>query len=538
VRSADLAERGSFSANASEIVRLDDIATPALAKPPQGVENPCMPQAHKWIFVLLVALFGCGGGALAPTDAADILPCSALKPLADQQVLVPWKTHYAYYSPDRSFLLLQVRGATDRLIRVELPSGNTSTVVDALSAAEPLGSSGAFLLYRTGSGGDDTVVYDGKQVRKLFSGTCILGPTPDGTRLYVAGQCVGEENGLEVIDVATGTSNIVDKHAVMGPIMVSPNGQWIAYQTGNSYNVNDRTIVVADAAGSSYTIASAQDVSLLEFASDDLLVFQATGPSDSPGDIRGHVPGSGDTSFVIAADQYPGYDFPCYGHQFSPDRTRMLAVKWSAPSDTNRSTAIYSVPLHGGDPLLLLENWSVDSSVGQPFAFDSQGRYAMYVSLSGYEPVAQGPVSTYTVSVVDMQGSRPRKLSGGWEFEVTPATSSVLLIDTAADGRYRLRLTDLATGFDRLSYSSYAQVYSPTALRGDQAVLFAELDGATRRSRFMSVSYPQSVVLGEWDDPDYRGLSPMPVEADPTGCFTVVNTEVPSPGTRLVLLPK
>jgi hypothetical protein len=82
------------------------------------------------------------------------------------------------------------------------------------------------------------------------------------------------------------------------------------------------------------------------------------------------------------------------------------------------------------------------------------------------------------------------------------------------------------------------QVYSPTALRGDQAVLFAELDGATRRSRFMSVRYPQSVVLGEWDDPDYRGSSPMPVEADPTECFTVVNTEGPSPGTRLVLLPE
>jgi hypothetical protein len=54
----------------------------------------------------------------------------------------------------------------------------------------------------------------------------------------------------------------------------------------------------------------------------------------------------------------------------------------------------------------------------------------------------------------------------------------------------------------------------------------------------MSVRYPQSVVLGEWDDPDYRGSSPMPVEADPTECFTVVNTEGPSPGTRLVLLPE
>ena len=320
--------------------------------------------------------------------------------------------------------------------------------------------------------------------------------------------------------------------------MVSPNGHWIAYQTGDSYNVNDRTIVVADTTGSSYTIALAQNVSLLEFASDDLLVFQTDGLSGSPGDIRGHVPGSGDTSFVIAADRYPGYGFPCYGHQFSPDRTRVLAVGWSAPSDPSSVTSIYSVPLHSGDPLLLVEDWSVPFSVVQAFAFDSQGKYAMYVSLSGYESAAQGPLPTYEVSVVDMQGSKPRNLSNGWEFEVPPATSSVLLIDTVADGRYRLRLTDLATGLDRLSYFSNAQVYSPTALRSDRAVLFAELDGDTRRSRFMSASHPQSLVLGEWDDPDNSGILTYAGGGYPTECFTVVNTELPSPGTRLVLLPE
>ena len=98
---------------------------------------------------------------------------------------------------------------------------------------------------------------------------------------------------------------------------------------------------------------------------------------------------------------------------------------------------------------------------------------------------------------------------------------------------------DLATGRERLSYSAKGDIISAMALRGDQTVLFAEADGGKRRVRFMSARYPQSVVLGEWAESDCRGCSPMPVEADPTGCFTVVNTDVaPGPGVRLVLLPE
>lgn len=470
------------------------------------------------------------------TDTAGMLPCSALQPLADLPVLGPWRARYAYYSPDRSWLLLQVRGDTDSLIRVDLPSGNTTPIVDALNFAEPLGNGRAFLLYATGSTRDDLSVYDGKEVRKLWSGLCDFQPAPDGTRLYAVGPCVGAEDGLEMIDVATGMASIVDKRATKATtwdIAVSPNGQWVAYTTGDN-DVNNRTIAVVNVAGSSYTIASTPGVVLLEFVSDDLLVFQTGGKSDYHGDIRGHVPGSGDTSFLIASDRYPGYGYSYYGYQLSPDRTRVLAVKMPVSSDTSRSASLYSVPVHGGDPLLLVADWSLPNpDMLYPFAFDSQGKYAVYVSMRDPH------LPSFEVWAVDMQGSTPRKLSNDWAFGPTPATSSVLLSDTDDDGRYRLRLTDLATGRDRLSYSSSFQLWSATALRSDQAVLFAELAGGTRRSRFMSASHPQSVVLGEWEDLDCRGCSPMPVLADPTGCFTVVNTDVaPGPGTRLVLLPE
>jgi hypothetical protein len=477
--------------------------------------------------------YGLGDAASGTADSAGtgstgMLPCSALQPLADLPVLGSWRTHYAYYAQDRSWLLLQVRGDNDSLVRVDLPSGKTTTIVDRLNAAWPLGSKGTFLLRGTGSNGDDISVYDGKEVRKILSGLCNFQPTPDGTRLYAT--CAGDGNGLQAIDVATGEVSIVDKSATMATvwsIAVSPNGQWVAYRTGES-NRTIRTITLASVAGRSYTITSAQAVESIEFGSDDLLVFHTAGDSATDGDLRGHVPGSGDTSFLVVSDDY--------SYRFSLDRTRVAVAKFNRPLGSSRLASLYSIPSQGGDPLLLVKDWSIPySDMLYAFDFDSQGNYALYVSLSGYD---SANLPTYTVSVVDMKGSKPRKLSNGWGFGRTSATSSVLLYDTADDGRYRLRLTDLATGVDRFSYSSNQQIVSANALRGDQAVLFAETDGAKRGARFMSASYPQSTVLGVWEELDYRGASPMPVQPDPTGCFTVVNTDLsPGPGTRLVLLP-
>ena len=354
-----------------------------------------MPYLHRWICLLAVVALGCDGdspmslsdpdaGAGADADPAGMLPCSALKPLADLPVLAPWQTEFAYYSPDRSWLLLHVIDIPDRLLRVELPSGNVTTVADAVIAVSPLGSGGSFLLYGTGRG-DDTSVYDGKEVRKLWSGQCKSQASADGTRLYFIGTCIGEGNGLAAVDVATGSVSIVDPRATMATtwnIAVSPNGQWAAYTTGAS-DVDTRTIAVASAAGDAYTIASVRGIAMLQFVSDDLLVFHTGGKVDYHGDIRGHVPGSGDTSFVVASDLWAGPAYPYDGYQLSPDRTRVLAAKLAAAPDTTVKAPLYSVPLRGGEPQLLVENWAVPTkyeSTSNPFYFDSQGNYVIYLS--------------------------------------------------------------------------------------------------------------------------------------------------------------
>ena len=475
-------------------------------------------------------------GAGGDTDATGMLPCSALRPLADLPVLGPWQADYPYFSPDRSWLLLQVRGNPDRLLRVELPSGNVTTVVDALNSVQPLVSGGPFLLLGTGSSGQEVAVYDGKEVRKLLGdGACNFQPSPDGTRLYVIGACVGEEMGLVAIDVGTGSVSTVDPRARMATtwdIAVSPNGQWAAYLTGDN-DLENRTIAVANVAGDAYTIASVSGVVMLEFIADDFLVFHTGGKVDFHGDIRGHVPGSGDTSFLVTSDWWVGAGYPYYHYEFSPDRTRVLAAKIPVTSDWPVKVQLYSIPLRGGEPQLLVKDWIMPSSyISYPCNFDSQGRYVEYMSPRDSDS------ESYTTWVVDTQGSTPRKLADG-SAGLIPGTSSVLIYDTATDGQYRLRVADFATLHDRLSYSSRNGLNDGSPLRGDQALLFSEYDGSTMRARFMSVSHPQPVLLGTWHEDGCRGCSSMPLQPDPTGCFTVVNTDGASgPGTRLVLLPE
>lgn len=480
----------------------------------------------------MAVLFGC-----ARTDV-DSVPaaCQELKPLADQPVLVPWPTYLTYFSPDRSFILLLSLDEPRRVVRVALPSGEVSTVADPIASVTSLGGGKAFLLGGTGVDRDETWLYDGNQVRPLYSGFCHVSATPDAAFLYAIGPCVGTENGLTRIDLATGTRLTIDPRARSNAdlgIRVAPNGQWIAYGISDPQD-SQRTIAVADAAGNVYPITTAQKVYLVEFVSDELMLFQTEGPPGTPGDMRGHVTGSGDTSFLIAADRSPGSDD---SYEISRDRSQVLAVKRPDPAGLSGLSSIYSVPLDGGEPVLLVASWSspFPDARPHPISFDSQGKYVLYSSYS------RGDAAKFPLAVVDLQGSSPRTLSDDGGFILSPTTSDVVIVDHVPNSeRSRLRLTDLATGRARLSYSSNADLMDVAVLRNGQAFLVVELEGyTTQRVRFVSAKHPNSVVIGEWYQARCRGCWQPVVDADPSGCFTVVTTDAPdNPGSRLVLLPE
>jgi hypothetical protein len=487
-----------------------------------------------WLVVEMAVLLGCSRTSVDTVVTPERLACRELQPLADKPVLVPGPTYLTFFSADRSFLLLQLQGDPGRLVRVDLPSGAISTVADPIGSVTSLGGGKAFLLAGTGADRWETWLYDGNQTRPLYSGICHVAATPEGATLYAVGPCVGAENGLSRIDLATGTRIAIDRRVELAPkpdIRVSPNGQWIAYGITDPED-SHRTLAVADATGKVTSLTTERKVYLVDFASDQLMLFQTEGPPGTPGDIRGHVPGSGDTSFLIAADRAPGSDD---GYVFSPDRSQIVMVKRPDPTDVNGPNSIYRLPLAGGDPVLLVANWSDPFGARpNPIFFDSQGQYVLYTT---YE---RGDPATFPLAVVDLQGSPPRPLADDGGVILGTASSSALIIDDHPDGQpTQLRLTDLATGRDRLSYSSKAGVEPVAVLRNDQAFLFAEYEGERRRARFVSAKHSKSVLLGEWNQSRCRGCPELILQADPTGCFTVVNTDATSPpGTRLVLFPE
>jgi hypothetical protein len=479
------------------------------------------------------------------TDTLPEIPCSALQALADKSLLSTSRSLEVHFSPDRTWLLLQVRvdvpsdaAVSGRLIRIDLPSGDITTIVDGIKRAEPLGLGGAFLLYGTGSDGNDTSVYDGKQVRTLLNGACYHKPTPDGRRVYFMRDCSYQGPGdLEVVEVATGGVMPVAKYVTNGEVVVTPNSRWAAFATRRPADGSYlSTISLVDAAGKLYTLDSSPGAANPELVSDDLLLFQVWGSSLSMSEIRGHVPGSGDQSYLIGVGD-PGFG----SYQISPDRTRLLVARMDTTSGAVLPGELYSLSLRGDDQRLLtqdLYNYAATSRALIPFGFGGLGKYAVYLS--------QGTTGALnSVRAVGLEGGAPRDLASSATFVPAPASSSAILYQTVSPSGQRLTLTDLSTGQDRLAYTSSGSLDRATPLANDDALLFAENVNKDWRLIFISEAQPMPLVLGEWKSSSLamvRSTTTAPAgtyPVDPTGCFTIVDTDLaPGPGTRLVLLPK
>jgi hypothetical protein len=112
-------------------------------------------------------------------------------------------------------------------------------------------------------------------------------------------------------------------------------------------------------------------------------------------------------------------------------------------------------------------------------------------------------------------------------------------------GRGRLRLLALDGGTEIASFLTDGSLTAPTFTPEARGLLFVSAPSIRASLRYLSASLPDSVVLGEWTE-TLLNMRPLPYgdppgryPVDPTGCFTVVDTDLaPGPGTRLVLLPE
>ena len=512
--------------------------------------RPC---AFVWFVIVLASACGRNAmGVAAPSsgDAPDLAPafeCGALQPLADG-VLTPRHAVRALFAPDRSSLVLQVRGELtpygswlDDLLLVRLPSGEVSPIIGSIHSFEWL-QPGSTLLVNSGL---DLVVVnaDGSGTRTLVRNVCDYVAAPDGSRVYALHDCDAYNSNtgtMDVIDVASGASTRLAVGALFGyptptrSTAVSPDGRWVAFVTflpsPDSLMDENIVVVVANADGRVETVTPQLLGNSPGFVSNDLLLY-AAGSTIGLGDIRGHVPGTGDASYLIAANRDPSQ----FQYQVSPDKTWLLGAR----ENTGTVNQLYAIRLDGsGERLLASDLYDFGNSAYalRAFAFSATGR-VLYNT---------GP--DLGVATVGLDGGTPTVLStNGW-FVEAPRLDQVALVEPfpASPSPSRLRLVDLESGPDIFAYDSDGAIGTVGFPPNHSGLVFVESRfPAADRLRYSSAD--QSVVLGEWQTTqfqpdslaDHNGTVLDIYPVDPTGCFTVFDTDqTPGPGTRLAILPQ
>jgi hypothetical protein len=472
--------------------------------------------------------------------------CSTLGPLAAKGPLCERATSRVLFAKDRSVVVLQAKAvgdaaAGDDLLVVRLPGGHVTPIGSRVWDVEWL-VEGSSVLVGTIDGDLLGVSLDGSRRETLASGSCDHTLSPDGRRLFSAGGCKGSRNGtpdkLDLVDTATGASTHVVDAALIGGyrkrVVVSPNSEFAALLTkdvGDAGGTN-RVVRVLDRSGRQYAIASQPDASDVDFVSNDLLVFaegRYGGETVRAFDLRGHVPGSGDQSYLIAT----GFDYLGNNNRYHFSRDGKLALAARSNSGSKSlGIQLAVIPLDGSGARVLADDMFdiLQSQMSvEAFAFAGGDRYAVYLLGS----------PTFLVATVPLAGGLPRTLGGGGAFASSPVDDRLALPENPGG----LRVVDVGTE-QEVCQAAGAQVYTPVFLLDGRGLVFEDY-AATGSWRLHYLSLPgcnkvELARLADDQDPD-ASIPPAPGfhAVDPTSCFAIVQSSArANAGTSLVVLPQ
>jgi hypothetical protein len=342
---------------------------------------------------------------------------------------------------------------------------------------------------------------------------------------------------LNVFDVAAGPDEEIDV-GVTSALAVSPGSRWAAYVGYGPVRDAASTagiLRVVEKGGKPYALSEPETTRNPMFLSDDLLLFQSATDAFLTSAFWRHRPGTSETTRLgVGAVGWGGY-------QPTADGTAFLMAKLPSPPTISAELDLVSVINGTVTPLApdLLDFRNFESSV-QSFALSRPSQRAVYFSESGGSPRSLASVS----------------LSGGKRVLLAPAPVRAMvspygdrvavLGSNHADGAAGNLITVVSatTGATQFSISANA-LNTVTFLPGDTGLLFEERenDGPAWRLRHVSFANGALTTLGRWNTSKLMphiaamGIELAAYPVDPTGCFTLVDTDLESPGTRLVLLP-
>lgn len=503
-----------------------------------------------------------GTGDLSVTEAGSA--CSLLEPLAGR--LTERRTRKVLFTKDQSaVVLLTVNEAEgDEVLVVSLPDGKQSPVATGVADMEWLGGDEASLLLATRDGNLVVAPTDDRASRQIANGVCAHAASPDGLVVYALRDCHDGLAAVDVIDTATGNTkrfaqNAIDVGKEAASIVVSPSGSWAAFRMAGQSDGGAQasaTLALVGRDGATYALLSVPGATDPKFVSDSVLVF-AVGADE----IRGHIPGSGDKSYIIGK----GYDYgPAFGYRISPDGKILLAGRRTADA-SGRSMELHALNIDGSGGSRVADDLYDDlaDSIQWPafgrhylFGFNFDGSRILYIA--PVESAALTFMGGYaTVMAVDVHDGTAITFSTKNAFVASPFGNDVaaLLFPTIVElSTAVIVFYDLdAPAEPRAAYNSGDRSFiSDVAFTADRRGFLItdrrSVEPMTEtRLWYVSQNNRQRVDLGSWQstylpvqDKYNYDLDPRrPYPVDPTSCFVILDTDLaPGPGTLLKLLPR
>jgi hypothetical protein len=478
------------------------------------------------------------------TDAAtafDLRPrgCASL---VNNGVLNLGRAKQALFAPDGSSVLLRIGNAdsdaTDVAMLLRLDDGASRVLGRDVGNVEWLGRSAA-LLAAADRSRLVAVSLDGEVLLTVPTQTCSHAATPDGSRIYYTHPpCDSVEGALSVVDLALGTSRQLTDRASTGSLTMSPDSRfaaYVAYTGPRDMPASSSAVFVADAAGSTYNVAGPRSAWGPVFAPGGTLLFRSAESGASASTIWRHAPGTGSRSQSLTEG-----DIGITGYEIAEDGSGFLMARFPGNGQPGE---LLLAPLDGGNTVRLATNlmdYRMYSMPYRPFAFARPGKRVLFIADSSGDAGR-----SYGIASVSRDGSdRVQLATGSTQAVVSSHADRVAIVSID----YTLRRGTLSvvssTGANQLSIPVAGSVLYGSFVPQDRGLLFVEEPtGANKQLRHLSFASGKVTTLAEWTTsqlPLYAfpaGVSFGGYPIDPSGCFTVVDSDLDQTGARLVALP-
>jgi hypothetical protein len=484
-----------------------------------------------------------GGSAPVEPD------CDALAVFAGGQRIADDPARQALFSDSLDRVVLRVEGA---VLVVSLPSGEaTELAVPDVNSIEWVGQGQQQVLATLNSRDLLLIPLDGGPSTVLASSVCSHAAAPDGSRVYVARDCVFDpgspEHGsssLDVIELATRrTQHLADRvfpfpQAWSGvPVAISPDSEWAAFlvdaQVGGNAPIPN-TVRLVNRLHTEQRVISQGQSDQLTFFPNGLLLLARFGGIYNPG-------ARGDTLLVYAPAQDAltevvdgaGYYFQPTYEVSSAGRLALGAQCPPYDPPDSDSCQLYSISLVDGSAQLLTDDLfpfpqSADGG-HRPYAVTADGGHAVYLN-SQYDQLHGVPASGGTPILLANDTS-------GYDYVLSESDAD----DVAAvewpehwhEGPSRLRVGSVSTGTSTVVHESEDEIVAVRFTSDGRGVTFVER-GQPSRLAFASRSGQQVEILAEWG----LGLLDETYVTDASSCVALYSTEEPETATHLALIPQ